>query len=402
VARRTLQRDKRNGHYFVWIRRGGVKKYFRFGRNKRAAGEELDKLEADIVAGNVPFGEQETTAVKNQDGTRDVRVEELAVKHLEWVKANRSQGTFQNRRNAVLRLIEHIGGREPMVSAITRFMLEKFQASEKRKHGRGPNGGIETVANVKAMLRWGFEMGICDLPFRGFPKASRTPPDTKRIPEDDLTRLVEAADEDLRDVLLFGLFTGLRPGELIGLRRSHVVANGNGVLYVLIERHKTSRTARTPRPRTVPLCNEARAIFQRQTAKHPDSDFVFLNAAGTPYTRYAFKTRLARLCRRAKTSRVHTPYALRHTFASMESDSGIETTSLARLMGHTTTRTLERYVSNTFEHHLKAVEAMQNRVMGVLAGDRIDAKCATECATEKSETKRTRDVAVASPADPTS
>ena len=45
---------------------------------------------------------------------------------------------------------------------------------------------------------------------------------------------------------------------------------------------------------------------------------------------------------------------------------------------------------------------MQNRVMGVLAGDRIDAKCATECATEKSETKRTRDVAVASPADPTS
>jgi integrase len=71
------------------------------------------------------------------------------------------------------------------------------------------------------------------------------------------------------------------------------------------------------------------------------------------------------------------PYSLRHTFASMESDSGIETTSLARLMGHTTTRTLERYVSNTFEHRVKAFEAMQDRIRRVLAADRIDAKCAT-------------------------
>jgi hypothetical protein len=39
-------------------------------------------------------------------------------------------------------------------------------------------------------------------------------------------------------------------------------------------------------------------------------------------------------------------------------------------MGHTTTRTLERYVSNSFGHRLKAVEAMQNRVMGALAGDK--------------------------------
>ena len=42
------------------------------------------------------------------------------------------------------------------------------------------------------------------------------------------------------------------------------------------------------------------------------------------------------------------------SFASMESDAGTETTGLARLMGHSTTRTLERYVVNTFEAHQEA------------------------------------------------
>jgi integrase len=154
----------------------------------------------------------------------------------------------------------------------------------------------------------------------------------------------------------------------------------------------------------VPLCPDAQSIYLRQTAKHPDSDLVFLNAVGTPYTRYAFKTRLTRLCRRAKTSCVHTPYALRHTFASMESEAGIETTGLARLMGHTTTRTLERYVVNTLEHHRKAVTALQERLNGVVGravdGCKVDAEATTKTTTEESEAKRTRDVAVASPSLP--
>lgn len=118
-------------------------------------------------------------------------------------------------------------------------------------------------------------------------------------------------------------------------------------------------------------------------------------------TRYSFKTRLARLCRRAKTSRVITPYALRHTFASMESDAGTETTGLARLMGHSTTRTLERYVVNTQEHHRKAVTALQDRIRLVapqpVDGDKTETKSNTESNTEISEAKRTCDAIVASP-----
>jgi len=83
----------------------------------------------------------------------------------------------------------------------------------------------------------------------------------------------------------------------------------------------------------------------------------------------------------------------------MESDAGVETTGLARLMGHSTTRTLERYVVNTAEHHLKGVTAVQDRIRSVIqqaAGDKMETKTTTETTTEVSGTKKTCDDKVAS------
>jgi len=103
----------------------------------------------------------------------------------------------------------------------------------------------------------------------------------------------------------------------------------------------------------------------RQLKKHPHSDLVFLNGRGTSYTKDCYKKRLGRLCERAKTSRIFTPYALRHTFASLESDNKESTDSLAKLMGHSSTRTLQRYVTNTFKHHYESVTSLQNRIKEV-------------------------------------
>ena len=85
----------------------------------------------------------------------------------------------------------------------------------------------------------------------------------------------------------------------------------------------------------------------------------------------------------------------------MESETGTETTGLARLMGYSTTRTLERYVVNTQEHHRKAVTALQDRirleVMSKVGGDKTETKTTTETTTENTEAKRTCDAVVASP-----
>jgi len=145
------------------------------------------------------------------------------------------------------------------------------------------------------------------------------------------------------------------------LTKDKLRTKGSGEMYVWIPRHKTSKTARVPKPRTVALCSDAEQIVKRQIAAHPQSRHIFLNGRGSPFTRYGFRTRLDRLSARVGVRKIN-PYILRHTFATWESEGGIESTALSQMMGHTTTRMLDRYVSNTHEHHMKAVELIAARI----------------------------------------
>lgn len=371
----TIQHDERGDRastYFVWIRRNGKSRYFNLGPNRKKAEEKLREIERDVENGRILFSvlDPGTTQSVNGAGARDMRIEELAHRHLGWVEGNRSAGTLVNRRAYVLQFLDFAG--EAMVSQVSRSTVEGFYAWAKAR-GRSENPGNEALAAVKAMFRWGEEQELIDIPFRRFPKMSHIPPALRRIEPDDLRVLLAVADGDFRDMLVFGLLTGLRPIELRELRQGQVHHTPEGS-YVLIERHKTSRSARVPTPRSVPLSPEAERIVERRFKAHPRSEHVFLHPDGVPFTRYTFRDMLRRLSRKAGLAKSVTPYALRHTFASMESEQGTETTSLARLMGHTTTRTLQRYVLNTFKHHKEAVDVLDRRLEGVLkAGGKWEA-----------------------------
>ena len=350
-----------HGQYCVQIRRSGVSKTFFLGRNKKKAEKNLEQLERDIAVGKISFVDQESSAVVLSDGKKDMRIEELAYRHLEWVKANRSKGTADNREFFLKKFLAFAG--EKMVSQITRIVLEDFYASEKAGKENKPNAGNEAMAHIKCMFRWADEMELCDLAFRRFPVIKRTPPETKRITDEDLIKLLSTASGEFKDMISFALLTGLRPIELRELKHEQIKVNPAGMTYLMIQQHKTSKSANEPRPRSVPLTPEGEEIINRQFKAHPHESHVFVNNLGTPFTRYSLKTYLKRLCKKAKTSRIYSPYSLRHTFASIESDTGqIETMALARLMGHSTVRTLNRYVSNTLEAHLKAVNLVGDRL----------------------------------------
>jgi integrase len=359
---RKIQRHP-SGRYYVRIMRDGVSKCFPLGKTKKDARIRLAEINKDVAAGRIVFVEQDTTALSNPEGDMDMRVEELAVLHLEWVKANRAIRTFELRQSYVLRFLDFVG--PIMVAEITRMTLERYHAHEKQK-GKGPNSGNHALREAKTLLLWGVEMEIIDLSFKRFPTVRHTPPETKRIAETDLKLLLQKVPSDFRDMLMFALVTGLRPGELRELKVGQIVQGQDGQVHLCIQRHKTSRTIGEPRPRTVPLCRLAQEIVNRQIASHPKLDHVFLNGDGNPYERSAFRNRLIRWCRKVGV-RATTPYALRHTFASMQSDQGTETTSLSALMGHSQTRTLERYVSNTHESHRRAVDGVGHR-LGKLLG----------------------------------
>jgi integrase len=404
--RHKLQLHPSTGKYYVRVQRNGVSKNKWFTKDKRESQSLLLKFEKELAAEKVTLFSVSPFHEVRADGSRDMRVDTLAHLHLEWVKSHRSIGTYENRRFFVLIFLDYMG--EAMVSEITRMKLEKFYIHAKTIHQRGDgrNAGNECMSHVKTMLRWADEREYVDLAFRRFPVIERKRPLTKRLSDKEVSLILSGADDNLRDLVLFGLLTGLRPVELRGLRQEHVRHAPDGSPYVFIEHHKTSESSREPKPRSVPLCKQAEAILERQIHGHPQAAHVFLNTAGTPYESHVLGHKLRRLGKRIGLEKSLCAYSFRHTFASLQSDANMETNSLMSLMGHSTTRTLQRYVANTFSHHREAVERNAERISRMVqAGQgecRTDAEVTTEVTTERPLEDRPSETAIVTRSNPAS
>ena len=373
AKRHRIQKDDRNGNYFVRIQVAGTRKYFNLGPHLKEARRELARLEKRIARGEESFDEDQAgtrrpaalsggTPETQRPSPRDPLLSDLIATHLKWVNDNRAPATADLYKLYEDYFLEFVGDRP--VSTITRLMLEDFFTWGRDHHSKSENGGIVFVRHVKTMFLWAEEMDICPCPVRKFPKVTETPPATKRFSDDELRKLLGAVAPgftDFRDMIVFGLHTGLRPQELRELTRSQLHDDGNGNYAVFIQHHKTAKSAHEPKPRSVPLTPDAKEIALRHLASHPKSDFVFLNGKGGPYTKSVFRNRLLRWCRRAGI-KPRPPYALRHTFGSMEAEANVNQTVIAQMMGHTQLRTTSRYIANNAEHHRVAIGAVGARI----------------------------------------
>jgi len=307
---RAITRDPRNGNLYVRIMRKGVSKRFKLGRDMRKARAKLREIENDIAAGKIRFIDIESplSAPKPVNGAPDLTISELIKLYLQWLEINRAPST----RDLKKYLLTHFDRRygDLMVSEITQILLSEYYAWARKERGTSENGGNHHMREVKSLLFWGVDMDLCTMPVRKFPAIRQTPPKTKKFTDQELVLLLKKAAPDFRDMILFGILTGLRPQELRALRRSHIQEQHGGS-FIVLEHHKTSRSARTPKPRCVPLSREALEILQRQFERHPASDHVFINDHGKPYTAGGFRTRLERACVRVGIPK-RSPYAMRH------------------------------------------------------------------------------------------
>jgi integrase len=381
--RHKLSKDKRNAQYYVRIQVGGVRKYFPLGASRKHAEVELTRLERLYASGELELNPDEDEVpperlTVNQAGA-EITLQELTDVHLRWVGDHRAPSTYALRERYLHAFLEYAGDRP--VLEIDKLTLAGFHGWAKKHCSRSLNGGNVFLRNVKSMLLWAEDMHICRCPVRKFPYMPQVPPLTMRFSDDELVALLECirpTAPDLHDMLVFALLTGLRPPELRELQQEHFIrcdellpsegcSGLGGNEYIEFQRHKTSKATRDHVKRTVPLVPEAVEILSRQIGKHPSRRHVFLNDAGRPYTAGVLRQRLKRWCRRAGI-KPRPPYALRHTFGSLEAEAGVNQAVLAQIMGHTQLSTTARYVNHNAEHHRHAVGAITGRIIRMANG----------------------------------
>ncbi len=172
----------------------------------------------------------------------------------------------------------------------------------------------------------------------------------------------------------FLLQTGLRTGELIGLKWSDIDWEKK-VIHIQrsMEYRYTVGEWRTGEPksksgyRDVPLTDEAISILKNQREKLKSikvinmqfKEHIFLCRKGEPTKNSAYDTTLFKLCDKAGIDRF-SMHVLRHTFATRCIEAGMRPKTLQIILGHSNVGiTMNLYVHVTEDEKMKEVERIE-------------------------------------------
>jgi site-specific recombinase XerD len=167
----------------------------------------------------------------------------------------------------------------------------------------------------------------------------------RHILPDDVIRLLATTASggwlDLRDraVILMLWDSGLRAGELCGLPLSSLDLEKGLVLI---------RSGKGDKDRWIALGNAARDALRDWLAVRDERaacDRLFVGWHGGPLTRYGLSLMLRRRAKAAGINRPVGPHTFRHGFAVAYLNNGGKIHNLRRLLGHTTLRSTEVYLS---------------------------------------------------------
>jgi len=166
--------------------------------------------------------------------------------------------------------------------------------------------------------------------------------------------LLDAYDDNnptdcrLKAIFLLLLDTGMRLGELTGLKAENVDLD-HGFLIVM---GKGRKERSIPFGFTTERVLRKYVSFCRPTPALPSVDEFFLSPDGYPLTYNAVKMIFKRAAKRAGIERLH-PHLLRHTYGIRAQEGGMPTLTLQHYMGHSSSKVTERYAHAAQSERLK-------------------------------------------------
>ena len=232
-----------------------------------------------------------------------------------------------------------------------------------------------TMSKTLGALAQALDYGAArDVVGRNVARLAKLPPDApgtdkrRSLDADEARRLLAALDsERLGLMFALGLKLGLRPGEAAALRWSDTDLDAGTLTVCRTVRVRANRadvvkaTKTAASRRTLRLPDDVAADLRihrtRQAAERlaaaswADDRLVFASEVGTVIHPRNSRRTLTAICERAKIDPAIRPNELRHSCASYLSDQGVPHTTIADLLGHTSTR----MVDATYRHRIRDV-----------------------------------------------
>jgi len=313
------------------------------GESKREAEASLAALKADILREKYGLGR----------ARQEVLFETHAKEYLE-LYAKQNKRSWDRDEISIDHLKEFFHGRN--LSDITPELIEKYRLA-RRAEGISPATINRELACLKTIFAKAVEWGKTDTdPARKIKKFREEARKERILTAEESRRLFENAAPSLRLFLIVALNTGMRKGEILGLRWADVDFV-KGFIRV------TDAESKSGRERKIPM---NALVFETLRGMDRKPEFVFMNVE-TGKSMGDVRTAFEGACRRAKKDpkdkkdkgitglRVHD---LRHMAATRMIEGGIDIVTVSRILGHSSIQMTMRYAHPTPETMRRAVEKL--------------------------------------------
>jgi integrase len=286
-------------------------------------------------------------------------VQECVEEYLVWLQAHRKTG-YDAQHRVHTHIVPHLGNiqcERLTTTEVQRWLGELAARPARlrtRKDAKRPNfrevdkadheairrrraSANRTLTVLKAALNRAWREGkiASDEPWRRVEPFEEV--DAARIrylTVAEAKRLLNACDSDFRRLAQAALTTGARYGELAALRASDFNPD-SGTIHV--------RTSKSGKGRHIVLNNEGAALFKSLAAGKPGDTVLLTKVDGSSWKPAHQARRMADACNRARITPPVSFHVLRHTWASLAVMAGGPLMVIARNLGHSDTRMVEKH-----------------------------------------------------------
>ena len=256
-------------------------------------------------------------------------------------------------------------------------LLEQGRAGRLESRHQAKGLSPKTVRNIHQIISSAMNLAreqklITANPAEGCALPRLEHKEMKTLTADQLSTFFrEARDSGVYELYYLDLATGLRRGELLGLKWTDVDLD-RGVLKIqrAISR-QNGKVVEAPLKtknayRTLPLSADAIDVLMQQRRKTGNSEWVFPSPTGGPMSPDSVLHMLHRVLKRAGLPKVRF-HDLRHTFATLALQNGVDVKTVSGMLGHFSAGfTLDTYAHVTTSAKREAAKTMGNLLSGAV------------------------------------
>jgi integrase len=318
-------------------------------QRRESSGSSVKGVATDLLQKRLEEKQQGTLPILRSQSVRfeelrDALIADYRANNRKWLRTGKDKKQYIC---GIKPLEDFFGGFRAM--EITTDRMRDFIA--KRQEEGVTNG---TINSSLALLRRMFRLAVQDRKIREvpyFPMLKPAPPRKGFLEHAEFTKLRAELPEYLRSIITMGYFTGMRLGEILGLRWTNInLADGQ----VRLDTTKNDDT------RNVPITGELLEMLKIEREKNTKAEFVFnLKGERIKSFRKAWKS----ACDRAKLPELLF-HDLRRTGVRNLVRAGVPERVAMAISGHRTRSTFERHNITSERDLREAAKKLETYING--------------------------------------